>query len=254
MEGDTTSCGCVKRNTLGDSRRGKKFGPSKRRRDLTNHRYGIFRVKQIAHTKGSRVWWKCLCSCGNFFNATTDKIVSRHTKPCGCRIKKVLRERNATPEMIALAKDRGVSGTRKLPEYAVWIGMIGRCADPNNEDYQQRGITICQRWRKSFLHFYQDVGPRPTPQHSLERKDNNGNYEPGNCKWATQSEQCLNRRKPKRSGRHWITCWGRRQHLSAWCREVGISSSLYHIRRRAGDTIRQALRPKTKFTHRKPYT
>ena len=84
------------------------------------------------------------------------------------------------------------------PEYRSWRGMKQRCDNPNCDDYKNygaRGIKICERW-KSFKNFYDDMGPRPEPkdQYSLDRIDNNGNYEPGNCRWATYSQQRQNQR------------------------------------------------------------
>jgi hypothetical protein len=88
----------------------------------------------------------------------------------------------------------------RTPEYSVWSGMKQRCYNQKSriwKYYGGRGIKVCARWRDSFAKFLQDMGPRPSPKHSIERLNNNGNYTPKNCIWAVATTQARNRRKPE---------------------------------------------------------
>lgn len=110
------------------------------------------------------------------------------------------------------------------PEHHVWRLILWRCYNKNCEQYENyggRGITVCDRWRNDFMNFWNDMGPRPGPGWTIERRNTNGNYEPDNCFWATQKEQQNNRRNNRL-----ITFDGRTQTLSMWSDETGINRSV----------------------------
>lgn len=111
-----------------------------------------------------------------------------------------------------------------------WLGMIGRCEDPKNKAfhlYGGRGIAVCERWRSSFANFLADVGTPPTPQHTIDRIDNDGNYEPDNVRWATMAEQNRNRRSNRL-----LTFCGDTMCIVEWGERLGLSGR--SIRRRLG--------------------
>jgi hypothetical protein len=119
----------------------------------------------------------------------------------------------------------GATGTR---EHQAWQGMQRRCYTPTNREFKNyggRGIRVCDRWRRSFSDFLRDVGPRPTAEHSLDRVDVNGHYEPGNVRWATASEQANNLRKTVR-----LTHGGRTLSVSEWSERIGLPAKVIYAR------------------------
>lgn len=115
-------------------------------------------------------------------------------------------------------------GVNPSPEYSAWNNMNRRCHSPLNaafKDYGGRGITVCSRWRHSFLNFLSDMGPRPSQNHSIDRIDNDKGYGPGNCKWSTLIEQNNNRRACR-----FITHNGVTRTLTQWANQIGIDPTL----------------------------
>lgn len=139
-----------------------------------------------------------------------------------------------TPEararwMAARVKHGAYAGNKESSEHAIWRGMHARCSRPTAKDYARyggRGVSVCSEW-SDFETFLRDMGPRPSPAHSLDREDNDGPYSPGNCRWATRSEQQSNKRNTKR----W-TFQGRTMCESHWAAELGISKELANYRGR----------------------
>ncbi len=116
------------------------------------------------------------------------------------------------------------------PEYNTWVHMIQSCHNPNNKDYKNyggRGIEVCEMWRESFEAFFLMVGKRPTLKHTIERIDSNGNYEPGNVRWATRAEQNVNTRSNVK-----LTIDGVTQTVSEWSRDSRCSVSMFTIYKR----------------------
>lgn len=125
------------------------------------------------------------------------------------------------------------------PEYISWLAILARCTNPNNPNFQRygaRGISVCERWRNNFESFLEDMGTRPSRNHSVERIDNSGNYDPANCKWATAKEQANNRRSSR-----FVDLHGERKTLSEWCQLKGLGRSTVSQRLRYGWTVEKAL-------------
>lgn len=127
--------------------------------------------------------YRCLCDCGSETIAYVGNLRKGKTKSCGCW-KKMTANANHVSH-----------GMSYSDEYKIWQGIRTRCKNQNSRGYQKygaAGVTICERWDNSFEAFFADMGPRPSKSHSIDRRDNDGNYEPSNCRWATPQEQSNN--------------------------------------------------------------
>jgi hypothetical protein len=136
-------------------------------------------------------------------------------------------------------------GGKATTEYTIWRAMKSRCSNPatiNYSDYGGRGIAVCDRWRDDFAAFLADMGPRPSPDHSIDRRDNSGPYSPDNCRWSTSTEQSNNRRVNRM-----LSHQGRTQTLAQWSRELGLSRVTLADRLDAGWPVEKAFGPSRRY-------
>lgn len=198
-------------------------------KDITGQKFGRLTVLRLAERKGHSILWLCRCDCGKEKVTPGGSLRNGFTKSCGCLNSEIVKARNA------LCRTHGQTGSS---EYATWSAMKGRCLDPRHrawKDYGKRGITVCERWLK-FENFYEDMGPRPSPKHSLDRIDNDGNYEPGNCRWALQIVQVNNRR-----GSRYIEFKGESRTIAQWANHLGFPHGVLNRRLAAGWGTEKAL-------------
>jgi predicted nucleic acid-binding Zn ribbon protein len=172
----------------------------------------------------------CKCSCGNLVVVVNGSLQTGYTSSCGCFQKEIASKR-ATKH-----------GMRGISEYDIWRSMAQRCNNQKSSSYTNyggRGIVMCDRWldpENGFTNFYTDMGPRPSPKHSIDRIDVDGNYCPENCRWATHKEQARNKRNNKM-----ITYAGKTLCLVEWDEEVGIPYTTIWARLRNGWSVEEAL-------------
>lgn len=186
--------------------------------DLTGRKFGRWTViKEAGKSKSGDLKWKCDCDCGNVRVVSSINLRRGLSKSCGCFKKERAKETSTTHGMV------------QTLIYKVWNAMIQRCSNPKSPNFKYyggRGIKVCQEWLK-FESFFEDMGERPEGL-TLERINNNGNYEPSNCKWATAEEQSRNRRiqKNNKTGVPGVFWYAKRQKyqvaIKANCKQIHI--------------------------------
>lgn len=202
------------------------FKISKTAKDHTGERFGRLTVlRPVGRDRHYCITWACRCDCGTETHVQYTNLRTGHTQSCGCMWLETITKHGS-------ARDSGPT-----KEYRIWNAMKNRCRNPQDKNfhlYGGRGITYCERW-DDFQNFISDMGQCP-PRMSLERTDNSKGYNPENCRWATQAEQCRNMRRNRV-----LTYHGKSLCLTDWAAEVGLTRDALDSRLRSGWTLERAL-------------
>lgn len=189
--------------------------------DMAGKRYGsITVIHDVGFCTDRKYKWLALCDCGNKFETSGAKIRSGEVVTCPSCSKERVRLSHIT------------HGSRYVDEYRTWTHIKSRCYNarvPEYNRYGGRGILVCDRWLESFENFLADMGIRPSKQHSIDRKDNDGNYEPSNCRWATIKEQANNTRSNRK-----VTIGRKTKNMTQWAEDIGVTREVIHKRLKRG--------------------
>ena len=195
--------------------------------DVAGRTFGGWTVLRLnGRDRHGQALWECRCECGNVGDVTGGRLRRGESTSCGCR----------RPMLVAAAKT--THGGCKDDIYRIWCCMRDRCrttTNPKYGNYGGRGIRVCERWN-DFAAFKHDMGPRPSPEHSIDRIDVNGDYAPKNCRWATPTTQAQNARTNRN-----LTFNGETKCMAQWARDVGLPIQTLHNRLKAGCTAEEAL-------------
>lgn len=191
-------------------------------------------LESVFYPSGDRARiWECQCDCGKITSVRSVGL-RWENRACGCirRASKIIHNESG----IRVDGDR----ERASREFIAWCSLKRRCTAPSSHDYKYyggRGIKVCERWLESFENFLADMGRKPGPEYSIDRyPDNNGNYEPGNCRWATRLQQARNSRSSKI-----LTFLGETLPIPEWAERKGIQGSTIAWRIRSGWSVERAL-------------
>jgi hypothetical protein len=224
LSGNTQSCGCFKIDRAIET---------SQRKDLLGMVFGRLTViEESGRNALSSVLWKCVCTCGNEVVVLSGSLLSGATTSCGC-----YGQEQRTKGAVAALTKHGKTGSKV---YSAWQGMSTRCYYENCVEYHNyggRGITVCTRWRESFENFYADMGDPPSKEYSIDRIDNDGNYEPENCRWATRKEQSRNRQNNRV-----ITFGGLSMIAADWAEALNLPVGTVYYRLRKGLSPEEILR------------
>lgn len=197
-------------------------------------RYGRLVALSDSHRDhNKKVHWLFRCDCGAEVVKSVGDVRSGHVSSCGCL------RREVSARMAPKRSEGNIThGCTHTPEYACWKDMFRRCTKPTHKSYASyggRGIQVCARWRV-FENFLADMGRRPSPDYSLDRINNDGNYEPGNCRWATRVEQMRNTRR-----NHVVTVRGRDMCVTEAAEVSGLKPATLRRRVLNGWSIETAM-------------
>lgn len=207
--------------------------------DLTGQRFGRLTVIARAPNRGRRTMWLCECDCGNQREIMADNLALGRSNSCGCLNAEMIVERSRT---------HGGSKTRL---YNIWNKMRARCYDPKEKNYHsygERGIKVCDEWRHDFESFrrwalangYDETAKREGC--TIDRINNDGDYCPDNCRWATFIMQANNKRS-----NHYLTCDGKTMTIAEWAREIGLNyGTLLSRVNKYHQSVEEALNPNTR--------